>query len=139
MILLLKVQHRRLAVPAPLGAAAYAVTETNTTVTILFAMLRKGDSGLDTYNRVTHDFSAYGWLPVAARPEHQFASAFGPDDFVSYDFVLDGENNWTPANANVTAFLEAMQAVQTLPVSPPSTLAVSLSSLKPRQKAAKAA
>lgn len=116
---------------APLGAAAYAVVETDTTARIIFAMMREGESGLRTLNRVYNENTTLQWKPVAARPEEQHAAAFGPDEYCEYTLVYQ-DGNWMPSNAAVANFMQAMQAAQSLPVSPPSDLATTISAFRPR-------
>jgi len=133
MIILLNLAGQSLAITAPLGAAAYAVHQTSGKASVIFAMLRKGEAGIDTLNRVLDENTTLKWLPVAARPEEQLASAFGPDDYVAFDFLLDDDGNWTPATDALTNFLEAMQAMASLPTAPPSSLATTLQGFTPQR------
>lgn len=110
---------------APLGAAAYAVvTETNS-VKIIFAMMQQGETGLDAIIRIRSNPTTLKWIPVAARPEEQQASTFGPDPYVEYTLVYK-DGSWTPSTDAVANFMRVMQGAQSMPATPPSALAASI-------------
>jgi hypothetical protein len=117
---------------APRGAAAYTtvVERDGNSASIIFAMMKKGESGLAALNRVLNMQSRLSgeWLPVAARPEAQQASDYDGPEFVSYDFVY-AENQWTTATTELANFMKAMQSFRALPASPPRELAFDIGKL----------
>lgn len=139
MILIVKLGGQSLSLVAPLGAAAYAVHEQTDKASIIFAMMKMGEHGIDTYNRVLDGNTALQWQPVAARPEEQKTSAPSKDEYIAYEFIRGENGTWTPASDALTEFLTAMQAMQALPTAPPSSLATSLTGFGHRARAKKVA
>jgi hypothetical protein len=134
MLLTIQLAHNNrielMPVIAPRGAAAYYVSNDpkSNNASVIFAMMKKGESGLDTLNRTLTDRQGMSeaWLPVASRPEAQRAASYTGPDFVSYDFVYNNEQ-WNTATLELANFLKAMQSFQALPALPPRELAFDVS------------
>jgi hypothetical protein len=126
MLITVEFNGQYLSLPAPLGAAAYLVTTTDATASVLFAMMKQGETGIDTLNRVLDDGNNHPWLPCAARPEEQTAmSARDKSDFLSYDFTL-ADGVWTTSTIELAEFMAMMQSMTYLPTSAPASLATTL-------------
>jgi hypothetical protein len=134
----LKRQNRTELLPviAPRGAAAYvtAVDKGGSAASIIFAMMKNGESGLQALNRVLSmpNKLTQNWLPVAARPEAQRAGEYNGPDFVSYDFIYDN-GMWNTATTELANFMKAMQSFQSLPASPPRGLAYDITQLNQKK------
>jgi hypothetical protein len=125
MIITIQLGGRTLALTAPLGAAAFAVDEGKGTAKIIFAMLAKGENGLNTINRVRSTATTLQWRPVAARPEGQTVREYSKDAYVQYTLVqTDGV--WSPATDALANFMKVMQGAQSMPATPPSALGITL-------------
>jgi len=131
MIIVIELTGHKMPLMAPLGAAAFAVQQTDATATVIFRMLKKGEDGLDALNSAREASPMLAWAPVAARPENQVASTFSTDEYVAYDFI--SENGiWIAANVEVSTFLAAMGAIQRMPASPPKSLSLTAAALMKR-------
>lgn len=118
---------------APLGAAAFFVQDEGDTASVIFAMMRKGETGIDTLNRVMDEESALGWEAVAARPEEQRLSDFGPDAYIKYDLIYEG-GGWRAASADLANYLRVLSLIQNMPKSPPRALGTTLEAFKGPKK-----
>lgn len=115
---------------APLGAAAYFVDSKDNISRVVFAMMKPGETGLDTLNRTLDTISNYDWTPVAARPEEQTAFAPDSDAFVAYEFSRDEYGTWSATSNDLIEFLEILQNIKSMPVKAPKSLGVILSGPK---------
>lgn len=107
---------------APAGAAAYAEAVTDRTAKVIFAMIQKGETGVQALERVLAEPRDLEWKAVAARPEEQRNAPVVNFPFASYDFTyVDGR--WTAATEAIAAIINAMSNFQTLPKTPPSEIA----------------
>lgn len=115
---------QRLPLLAPLGAAAYAIKEAKAangthSLSILFAMMKPGETGLQAINRLARDkvCPKGGWIAVDPRPALQTMASPSQDAFVAYDF-LSKDGIWTPERPEASAFLDQVTRIASSTVAP---------------------
>jgi hypothetical protein len=114
---------------APVGAAAFAVRETDSGASILFAMMRDGESGLDTIIRIEKASTGLDWLPTAARPEEQLQD--GPNDAEFKRVDLEYKDGAFVGKTDATrAFLETLRRVSAMPTAAPADMSTTMDEWK---------
>jgi len=111
---------------APLGAAGYTVSEDEGGASILFAMMRADETGLDTLLRVRKAEPNMTWKAVAARPAQQLNSGSGEGDFVVFDMDIASDGTFTGRTEPLRAYLDSILKAGALPKAPPSKFYTSL-------------
>jgi hypothetical protein len=133
MLLTIELQNRLMPVLAPVGAAAYAVQESETAASVIFAMMHVGETGITTLMRVRRKSSMLKWRPVAARPELQRQVSTSTKDFLAYDFELqDGE--WVPRTSELKLYLEMISRVSAIPAQAPDDMYTTLEEWLARER-----
>lgn len=112
---------------APIGAAGYFYETNGSKLSILFAMMRKGERGIDALQRVRKDNSNLKWIPASARPEEQHHMLVGLKDFVAFDFEYR-DGTWTPVQAELVDFMEQMSRLAAVPSQAPKVTYTDLAS-----------
>lgn len=115
---------------APVGAAAYTVRESSEgkrkKLSILFAMIRDGESGRATIARVMKEAPRFKWFAVDVAPANQFLRIADSPDCVAYDFTCDDEGVWSPDKPEASAFLEQVTRLVSSTSKAPASIAVRL-------------
>jgi hypothetical protein len=122
MLITVKLNREFLPLIAPLGAAAYTEQVNGSTAKIIFAMMKKDESGVAAIKRVTTAYPLLSWKSVAARPEAQKPAPYPGFDLASYDFVYR-DGHWSAATEAIAAIINAMASFSQMPKSPPAALA----------------
>jgi len=125
MIMTVKMRGRTMPLMAPIGAAAYIERDTAGGAELLFAMMRTGESGLDTLLRLRKEHPDLPWKPVTARPEHQLNAGDANGEFKKFDFTYK-DGTFFGATDAIQGYLDTIIRMQQLPRKAPPELTVTL-------------
>jgi hypothetical protein len=114
MMINVEVQDQILPLLAPIGAAGYYYEVRDGVLSVLFAMMRQNERGIDALKRVRSDHPNVEWMPCAARPEEQHHILVGSKDFVAFDFTYQ-DGMWRPKNVQLNEFMSVMSRLAAEP------------------------